>query len=426
MKHKIPLLFALFTYLPLLVLGVFAIAHANFSTPNIQRAFTWTFLNVDPNKRTAVIQDSLSLLSGSVLNASQKRELLKSLSETLLNPDFSLTSLSGSLLAPVLPQIARVRSLTANILDPQGNSVFFINQTNRNNFFAFSYQNGTLFFGSNPNLYNVLVDSLKQNIPSGIVQNTDGTYAYAPLPFNSYDTANQIVSFIATASGSVVYHIPYPASSTPFGDMLGYAGIPFTVADTGSQANIQQSLAYLNGIILQPNQTLNYNNIMQPKSNQFVSGHGILGGKIVDMDAGWICGTATVLYEASLYAGLSVLNRSPHSVYRVASYGTGRVGLDSAVYFGSQNLVIKNTTDSPIFIHTSFNPQTSLATVALFGKKLYDSVTLAWPFEDNTPKTATGLVGQKNATFHWTRTFTNHQQTVKSEIITAHYKSIQE
>lgn len=418
-------------YIPTFILGIFMIVHADTTKViNPIQTINWSFLNLKPSERVLAMEQSLKSLSGSILNGWEKNniQVLKEISKTLLNPDFQLSALSGSIFSTVSPQVNRIKNLKVNILDFQWNTIAKIDDSNRNNFFSISYLKNNISFDYNPNLHDFLVDSLQKNIPSWVIKNSYGQYAYSSIPFDTDNNVDKIISFISTASWSVTYNIPSSIIFTPkesFTDRIWYTSISFKDSDTWSQSNIAESLSYLNGIILKPGEKLDYNAIMQPKTKDFTSWHWILNGKIVNMDAWWICGTATVLYNAALYAGLDIIKHSPHSVYHVASYGSGLIWLDSAVYFGSENLIIKNTTSSSIFIHTEFNPKTALASVILFWKKKYDSIKLDWPYQDNIIWSWSNLIWQKNTTFHWLRTFTKNQKIVQSERIVANYRDIQ-
>ena len=87
------------------------------------------------------------------------------------------------------------------------------------------------------------------------------------------------------------------------------------------------------------------------------------GNRTTNGIGGGVCQAATTMYGAMLKAGMTILERSPHTM--TVSYVDP--SLDAAVSDTGKNLVFRNDRDSAIYIYTEVTSQ--YATVYVYGQK---------------------------------------------------------
>lgn len=113
--------------------------------------------------------------------------------------------------------------------------------------------------------------------------------------------------------------------------------------------NIRIALDSLNGVIIEPGETLSFNDMVGP----ITAARGYKNAQIIENHAETITGLsgglnqlATTMYQASLHAGLEIMERHPHtgSVFYVP------LGLGSIVNYRSRDLIIKNIVSHPILL----------------------------------------------------------------------------
>ena len=130
-----------------------------------------------------------------------------------------------------------------------------------------------------------------------------------------------------------------------FQDVLGFCQTPHS---DNEKRNVNLSLACqaLNGVILEPGETLSYNATLGERTKEagYQSAPAYSGVNLVDTLGGGICQVSSTLYLCSLYAGLETVERVSHGF--PANYMP--VGLDATVSWGSPDLKIKNQTDYPV------------------------------------------------------------------------------
>jgi len=133
--------------------------------------------------------------------------------------------------------------------------------------------------------------------------------------------------------------------------------------------NISVASSQFNGVLLSPGETLSFNQILGDVSEftGYKKAYVIKDGKTVLGDGGGVCQVSTTLFRAALDAGLSIVERRPHS-YRVGYYEQGfGPGIDATVYSPTTDLKIQNNTPAHILIQTIFSPQTSRLDFEIYG-----------------------------------------------------------
>ncbi len=129
--------------------------------------------------------------------------------------------------------------------------------------------------------------------------------------------------------------------------------------------NIQKALSVFNGIIMNPNDEISFNETTGPRSteNGYKKANIILNGAYVEGAGGGVCQASTTLYNAVVLSGLDVTDKSNHSL--PASYVP--LSFDAMVSEGTSDLVFVNNYDFPIYIRT-YGTDTE-AIVEIYGNK---------------------------------------------------------
>ena len=137
------------------------------------------------------------------------------------------------------------------------------------------------------------------------------------------------------------------------------AKVELTSYSSGSNRNHNLSLASkkINGLVLKPGQTFNWFQVVGPasKARGYKQASVFVNGKTVLGYGGGVCQVSTTLYQASLKAGLKIIERHMHS--KAVTYTTR--GKDATVSYGVQNLRIRNNKNYSIKIVTTSNKGTT-------------------------------------------------------------------
>lgn len=135
---------------------------------------------------------------------------------------------------------------------------------------------------------------------------------------------------------------------------------------TSRLGNIRIAARRINGTLLMPGDVFSYNTIVGPRSESagYREAPILVRGRHETGVAGGICQTSGTLFNAVLYSGLKIVERSPHSTV-IAYLPTG---LDATVSYGAIDFRFQNNTTAPIYISSSLSGRTLNFT--LFGKKV--------------------------------------------------------
>ncbi len=143
--------------------------------------------------------------------------------------------------------------------------------------------------------------------------------------------------------------IPLTASEEDawFQDTLGYCKTEYADNENRTQ-NLRLACEKLNGLILQPGDTLSYNEVLGKRTREagYLPAPAYSGTDLVDEVGGGICQVSSTLYLSSLFAELTVVERKNHGF--PASYIP--LGLDATVNWGTTDLKLRNDYDLPVKI----------------------------------------------------------------------------
>ena len=130
------------------------------------------------------------------------------------------------------------------------------------------------------------------------------------------------------------------------------ASFSTNVADStgGRKQNVRLALEKFNGLILEPNQEISFNDITGPHTleNGYKIATIIYNGEFTDGVGGGICQASTTLYNALLLSGVEINEVHKHTlpVFYVP------LALDAMVSEHTSDLRFTNTTENPMYIHT--------------------------------------------------------------------------
>lgn len=112
--------------------------------------------------------------------------------------------------------------------------------------------------------------------------------------------------------------------------------------------NLRVAAGKIDGLVLMPGETLDFNEAVGERSeaNGFRPAPVIAGGELVDGVGGGTCQVAGTLHAAVFFAGLPIVERSPHS--RPSTYIF--MGLDAVVAYPQLNLRFTNDLPTPVAI----------------------------------------------------------------------------
>ena len=127
--------------------------------------------------------------------------------------------------------------------------------------------------------------------------------------------------------------------------------------------NIQRLADLVRGQVLLPGETFSVNDFVGPRTaaKGFVQAGAIVNGQIKPEFGGGISQFATTMYNAAFFAGIPILDSRAHSLY-ISRYPRGR---EATLNYDSIDLEIENDTGAPIYLHTSYTPES--ITVSIFG-----------------------------------------------------------
>jgi vancomycin resistance protein YoaR len=112
--------------------------------------------------------------------------------------------------------------------------------------------------------------------------------------------------------------------------------------------NLRVAARKIDGLVLLPGEVFDFNAVVgeRNEASGFRPAPTIAGGELVDGLGGGACQIAGTIHAAAFFAGLTILERHPHS--RPSFYI--KLGLDAAVSYPTINLVIRNDHPFPVVI----------------------------------------------------------------------------
>jgi vancomycin resistance protein YoaR len=113
------------------------------------------------------------------------------------------------------------------------------------------------------------------------------------------------------------------------------------------------------------------------QANGYSESWVIYGNQTLLGPGGGVCQVATTLFRAAFWAGLPIIERTPHA-YRVSWYEPP-VGLDAAVFSPWVDVKFDNDTDTPLLIQTEVDQANATLHFRLYGRSVGRTVRLEGP-----------------------------------------------
>jgi len=133
-------------------------------------------------------------------------------------------------------------------------------------------------------------------------------------------------------------------------DVLSIGHTTYYGSPANRMFNIEVGMRKFNGIVIPPGEVFSFNKNLGPVDgkNGFLKELVIKPEGTIPEFGGGLCQVSTTAYRAALYAGLPIVERTPHS-YAVSYYSqVGGHGIDATIYPGVRDLRFKNDTSGSI------------------------------------------------------------------------------
>ena len=142
--------------------------------------------------------------------------------------------------------------------------------------------------------------------------------------------------------------------------------------------NIELAFSKINGLVLEDGKTFSFNNTVGARTEKagFLPAIGYVSGELAEVIGGGVCQASTTLYSAALCAGLTIVDRTPHSM--PVSYIN--LGQDAAVNYVKGHMIdlkFKNETGAPVYITAAIESNESgrlMTVVRVFGAAHPDGI----------------------------------------------------
>lgn len=167
-----------------------------------------------------------------------------------------------------------------------------------------------------------------------------------------FDTESAAAMLQGAKAGETVripmeYLSPASEEEAWFQDTLGYCKTEYSDNENRTE-NLRLACEKLNGLILQPGDTLSYNEVLGKRTREagYLPAPAYSGTDLVDEVGGGICQVSSTLYLSSLFAELTIVDRRNHGF--PVNYIP--LGLDATVNWGTTDLKIRNDYELPVKI----------------------------------------------------------------------------
>ncbi len=130
--------------------------------------------------------------------------------------------------------------------------------------------------------------------------------------------------------------------------LAGTCTTSFSTSSSNRINNIEVAAGHLNNLLVMPGQEISVSDTIKPRTtaNGYKSAGAYLNGRTVPAIGGGICQVSSTVYNAVKNAGLTVLERHPHSM--PVHYLP--LGLDAAISAGSKDLRFRNDYSAPVIL----------------------------------------------------------------------------
>ena len=122
----------------------------------------------------------------------------------------------------------------------------------------------------------------------------------------------------------------------------------FSTSSSNRINNVEVASGRLNNLLIMPGQEVSVSTVIKPRTtaNGYKSAGAYLNGRTVPAIGGGICQVSSTVYNAVKNAGLTVLERHPHSM--PVHYLP--LGLDAAIAAGTKDLRFRNDYSAPVIL----------------------------------------------------------------------------
>lgn len=194
-------------------------------------------------------------------------------------------------------------------------------------------------------------------------------------------------------------------------------------SSTERNENIRLAFSEINGYILENGETFSFNKVVGNRSeeNGYKPALGYVSGELVEVVGGGVCQVSTTLYSAALCAGLTITERTPHSM--PVSYI--ELGQDATVNYMRGHMIdlkFKNETGYPVYITAAIEQNAAgrlMSVVRIYGHSLGEDIhyrvesieveTLPIPEKAVVRKDTEGkYVRYTNQTYHYSKGSEGH------------------
>ena len=140
----------------------------------------------------------------------------------------------------------------------------------------------------------------------------------------------------------------------------------FTYSIPERKHNIRLSLKQINGLVIKPDQSFSFNEIVGPRTKEkgYKTSKIISNGDFVEGVGGGVCQTSTTLYNALILSDVKILEQHRHTL--LVSYIPP--SFDAMVNINTSDLKFKNNTGNFLFIKTWTDE--NRAYVRIYGQKM--------------------------------------------------------
>ncbi len=146
-------------------------------------------------------------------------------------------------------------------------------------------------------------------------------------------------------------------------ELLGeYSTNYLTYDDTpGRVDNLKIGSNAVDGQLVAPGEVFSFNALAE--QFEYEDAGAIIDGQVDEAEGGGLCQVSSTLYMAANYAGLEIVQRTPH----FAELPYIQPGFDATVWFGAIDMQFRNTTDGYILIEETVNEQSGEVYSAIHG-----------------------------------------------------------
>ena len=174
--------------------------------------------------------------------------------------------------------------------------------------------------------------------------------------------------------------------------------------------NLVTGASQMSGRVFQPDEVIDFEKELGRNGwGIYKYGWVILGGTEAWQFGGGLCGSATLTFTPSWRSGLEIIRRYAHSVYYKSLYPEESFALDATIYRGHKNLIMRNSTGSPLLYYAQNDPEAKEITMYLIGNSPYKHIEIEGPIQ----------VSWGN--YKWIRRMERFDGTVVEDVLTTRY-----